>query len=1159
MDPLSVSAGIIAVLQLSSKVVGYLHDVKDASKDRAKCAIEAANLNSLFTVLRFRLEEGNSHTPWYTAVRALATENGPFDQYKQSLELLQSRMTDKGRLARPGNALVWKFKKEEIASILSSMERLKTLVQVALEMDHFKLSLAIKQVTNMAHSNTEAIKDDTGFLRSSLPILESKVDSLQDEGELAKHRKLVAWLSPMDFPAQQSDIIGRKQEGTCQWFLDSTEFATWLQQPKETLFCTGIPGAGKTMIAAIAIDHLLKSVQSSSVGVAYVYCNYKSKMDQNAGALLATILKQLVHTQPSMMGPVKRLYEGHTSNGTRAPIGEISDALRAIVEKFSTVHIVIDALDECQNDDGTRSRLMNQLQALQLRNDLRIMVTSRHIPEIIEEFSEAHRLEIRASDDDVRRFVAGQINHLPKCIQRDAALQQQVQEKVTQAVDGMFLLARLHVDSLCDKKTKSKVQSSLKTLRGGFQALDKAYDDAIKRIDGQLPGDAALAKRALSWISNAMRPLTTTEITHALSVEPKQEDFDPDNVPDIDDVVSVCAGLVTIDEESNVIRLVHYTTQEYLEGIQMDWNPTTQLELASICLTYLSFNTFRYSTEEDCSDESWIKQYALLNYAAQHWGHHARTVQPELCELALSFLQDEPLISCASRAAVFGTVLQGTNREQTCLHIVARFGLQMLLEKLLSICKEDQRSLINEGDCGGFTALALAAEHGHESVTILLLDNDTEMEFFRNSTALYVASREGHEGIVKLLLQKEPNVRSKDEYLNNALDVALSAGYERIVLQLLDAGADVNRQCKGFEHTLQLASYFGDEQIVELLLDRGASINKVGGEYGSAIQAASRCGHESIVRLLIDNGADVNVSGGKYGSAIQAASHSGHESIVRLLLDRGADINLSGGRHGSAIQAAACGSHESTIRLLLDRGADVNAECGPYRNAFGEALDIGEERILKLLLEKGSNVNVNTLGGFCGSWLNRLAFEGHTDVLRLAYEKHHADQSSQDSHSRNPLHFAARGAHLDTFEYLMSLGLDPTAEDAKGDGLLSYACSGGSLPIINAILGQDLPSLEGSNWSPLHWACRGGSSAVVERLTEEGFRGKCITVPEPEGKWCPISIAIFHGEGEMIDHLPASCKSLLGAAVDIVQIEGTGSTRFWCDGCFHVSDQYQTI
>lgn len=136
MDPLSIAASIIAVLQLSGKVLGYLNDVKDASKDRAKCAVEASNVHSLLLNLRFRLEEGSAGAPWFTAVRALGIENGPLDQFKQALEALQSSMTDGGRLKKAGDALMWKFKKEEIATILNRIERLKSLVEIALQMDH---------------------------------------------------------------------------------------------------------------------------------------------------------------------------------------------------------------------------------------------------------------------------------------------------------------------------------------------------------------------------------------------------------------------------------------------------------------------------------------------------------------------------------------------------------------------------------------------------------------------------------------------------------------------------------------------------------------------------------------------------------------------------------------------------------------------------------------------------------------------------------------------------------------------------------------------------------------------------------------------------------------------------------------------------------------
>lgn len=136
MDPLSVTASIIAILQLTNKVIEYLGDVQDAPKDRARLAVEASNLYSLLITLRYRLEEGRSNEAWYTAVRSLGVQNGPLDQYKDTLEQLQRKVTSGSGIKKIGHALVWKFSKEEAIGLLSRMESLKSLIQIALEMDH---------------------------------------------------------------------------------------------------------------------------------------------------------------------------------------------------------------------------------------------------------------------------------------------------------------------------------------------------------------------------------------------------------------------------------------------------------------------------------------------------------------------------------------------------------------------------------------------------------------------------------------------------------------------------------------------------------------------------------------------------------------------------------------------------------------------------------------------------------------------------------------------------------------------------------------------------------------------------------------------------------------------------------------------------------------
>jgi hypothetical protein len=122
--------------------------------------------------------------------------------------------------------------------------------------------------------------------------------------------------------------------------------------------------------------------------------------------------------------------------------------------------------------------------------------------------------------------------------------------------------------------------------------------------------DKLLAKRAICWISHAQRPLTTKELCCALAIEPGDKTLNTDNFYEVEDIISVCAGLITVDEESRIIRLVHYTTQEHFESMRQDWNPGAQEEIAVACLTYLSFDALQSGS---CTNDRSFKQRLAKN------------------------------------------------------------------------------------------------------------------------------------------------------------------------------------------------------------------------------------------------------------------------------------------------------------------------------------------------------------------------------------------------------------------------------------------------------------------------------------------------------------------------------------------------------------------
>ncbi|PSN61088.1 hypothetical protein BS50DRAFT_652779 [Corynespora cassiicola Philippines] len=426
MDPLSVTASIIAVGQATVKIVECLKDAKDASTDRSQFTTELSNLSNLLATLLFRVDE-NSNEPWHAEVRELGGKDGLIYQYRVALEQLKDKISGEHGIRKMAKALLWKYIKEDAKDILSRIERLKSLVQIALQMDHFTLSEAIESRMVDVHNDSKAIKVG--------------VDVLQHDQDRQRHCRIIDWLSSADFPAQQSDLVGRRQEATGLWFLDSPKFTEWVggssssSSPNQTLFCPGIPGAGKTMMAAIAVDHLQSTVQAHDVGVVYAYCNYKGRADQTASSLLAAMLKQLVQDQPSMAEPLYSMHNHHEIQKTRPSLEEILGALQSVLAHYQRVYVVIDALDECVHD--VRDELLSKLRHVQSKTDVRVMATSRFIPDIVEQFSGMPELEVRADAADVKRYVVGQTRRLPRCVQRDDKLQQLVQDEIVKAVDGM--------------------------------------------------------------------------------------------------------------------------------------------------------------------------------------------------------------------------------------------------------------------------------------------------------------------------------------------------------------------------------------------------------------------------------------------------------------------------------------------------------------------------------------------------------------------------------------------------------------------------------------------------------------------------------------------------------------------------------------------------
>ena len=300
----------------------------------------------------------------------------------------------------------------------------------------------IQELRARLASNISLLNAFLGTIAISMTrATQAGVDRVTSHQVEQRHSQILDWLSPDDFSAQQTDLFRRHKEGTGQWLLNSHEFKLWLRGERPTLFCPGIPGAGKTMLTSLIVHNLQEMFgHDASVGIACIYCNFKRQADQMVDHLLASLLKGLLQGQTNFPQDVELLYQRHKSKGSRPSITEWSDTIKAITRDWSRIFLVIDALDECTGA-GTRSRLLKEIASLQDHVNVSFFATSRFIPDVLEEFNGQLMLEIRATDEDVSTYITDRMTELPAFVRRNSMLQEEIVSKITAAVDGMSVIS----------------------------------------------------------------------------------------------------------------------------------------------------------------------------------------------------------------------------------------------------------------------------------------------------------------------------------------------------------------------------------------------------------------------------------------------------------------------------------------------------------------------------------------------------------------------------------------------------------------------------------------------------------------------------------------------------------------------------------------------
>ncbi|KAI0109470.1 hypothetical protein GGR51DRAFT_569793 [Nemania sp. FL0031] len=753
-------------------------------------------------------------------------------------------------------------------------------------------------------------------------------------------------------------------------------------------------------LAINSVQELPKDNRPRDVGLAYFYFSYKTPTPIRNVAL--ALLEQLNWQLSSPDEKVERL-EYLAAKEKYIPFPDIVSAVIAVSGRFQRAYIIIDGLDECF--PGYQKDLLYLLTSIK-SSPVQLFASSRsHLFDIFQDSPAIHAITSRK---DITIYAKYRLQDLPAHYDNlhDSIINALLR---TGETHHMFSPIVIQLDTILAKATAGAAVEEIEQELEAPSNLHAAYRDIFERILKQDTHQVEIAKRTLTWLYYAQRPLETAEIIEIHRHDTTEIEADASLI------VRSCMGLVQSEPR---IAFTHLSVKEFLEEKHL----YSEEEVASRSISYLRSRIVNRITSPE-TVHSLIEDNPLLNYAASFWGRHAyniilRSPNAELApfkQSCLELLKDELIAGILCHITFTSpphlrhrTTSRGLVKSSS-LHLAAYFGLDWVIDSLIPLA--DSAAGLDEWDR---TPLHVAAESNFDGCVEALLrstqmspnheDSDGEtawhyvamsgnskalsylLKWSKGSSSLdpstglrldkrgrspldYAAANGNIDVFTNLFSLYSANYNATELFAENATFVAITSGHIEIVKYLLS-----NRQVTNYRHLL-VATRAGLKGMVQLLLDYGVGVGTREKGDDSAIVIAARESRNGILGLLVWNGAllDGGITN-EVHDALPIAVKKGDMEGVRMLLLAGADPNaLIDGNHKLIAYAARHGMIK-IVEILLNMGAEATEV------AF-LAVENGHISILKLLLRFGVPANLSPETG--QSLLEIAQERNHTAVMDL--------------------------------------------------------------------------------------------------------------------------------------------------------------------------------
>lgn len=392
-DPLSISASIAGIITLAdiafSRIMKYVRSVRDADKNIEKLAKEINLLGGAVHSLS-RLAASLEDEPFDGTFRMHHIE-----AYSNILSEICSKLKkveDKSVTRR----ITWPFSSRRVKEMLVELADHRSNIDLAMSADSMGLLLRSLSIGEDTMSKTTGILTEVRMTREI-------TSRIRKDSERARVLKSFLAYNPQQ---NYEMCLKLRHPRTGMWLIQLPSFQTWLSNPDSKLWFSGIPGAGKTVLAGVMIEESLART-TEDVATAFFFCDYKDEKTQSPVNIIGALAYQLAIQKEEAYNALEEYFNGlHPQRGLERPVTveELVAVLGKMANLFQHVFLVIDGLDECGK--FTENVLDALLDITKDADNISITILSRdegNIRDQLEDYFTCER--IAAHTEDIAEYV----------------------------------------------------------------------------------------------------------------------------------------------------------------------------------------------------------------------------------------------------------------------------------------------------------------------------------------------------------------------------------------------------------------------------------------------------------------------------------------------------------------------------------------------------------------------------------------------------------------------------------------------------------------------------------------------------------------------------------------------------------------------------------